>query len=59
MITTAFMSVPLGIAAALSAPVFQAIVPELVGKEALPDAIASYISTLPTELATVPQGKFR
>ncbi len=30
----------LGIAAALSAPVFQAIVPELVGKEALPDAIA-------------------
>jgi len=30
----------LGTAAALSAPVFQAIVPELVGKEALPDAIA-------------------
>jgi MFS family permease len=30
----------LGIAAALSAPVFQAIVPELVGKGALPDAIA-------------------
>lgn len=30
----------LGIAAALSAPVFQAIVPELVGKQALPDAIA-------------------
>jgi MFS family permease/quinol monooxygenase YgiN len=30
----------LGAAAALSAPVFQAIVPELVGKEALPDAIA-------------------
>ena len=29
-----------GLAAALSAPVFQAIVPELVGKEALPDAIA-------------------
>ena len=30
----------LGIAAALSAPVFQAIVPELVDKHALPDAIA-------------------
>lgn len=30
----------LGTAAALSAPVFQAIVPELVGNEALPDAIA-------------------
>lgn len=30
----------LGIAAALSAPVFQAIVPELVDKQALPDAIA-------------------
>lgn len=30
----------LGTAAALSAPVFQAIVPELVDKEALPDAIA-------------------
>jgi MFS family permease len=30
----------LGIAAALSAPVFQAIVPELVDKRALPDAIA-------------------
>ncbi|MBB6308581.1 MFS transporter [Xanthobacter tagetidis] len=30
----------LGIAAALSAPVFQAIVPELVNKQALPDAIA-------------------
>ncbi|MGU3492946.1 MFS transporter [Xanthobacteraceae bacterium A53D] len=30
----------LGIAAALSAPVFQAIVPELVDKPALPDAIA-------------------
>lgn len=30
----------LGIAAALSAPVFQAIVPELVDKEALPDAVA-------------------
>lgn len=30
----------LGIAAALSAPVFQAIVPELVSKQALPDAIA-------------------
>ena len=30
----------LGIAAALSAPVFQAIVPELVGRQALPDAIA-------------------
>ncbi|MEQ8291160.1 MAG: MFS transporter [Roseovarius sp.] len=30
----------LGVAAALSAPVFQAIVPELVGKQALPDAIA-------------------
>ncbi|HEV7326498.1 MAG TPA: MFS transporter [Bosea sp. (in: a-proteobacteria)] len=30
----------LGIAAALSAPVFQAIVPELVEKQALPDAIA-------------------
>ncbi|WP_369058255.1 MFS transporter [Caulobacter sp. 73W] len=29
-----------GIAAALSAPVFQAIVPELVGKPALPDAVA-------------------
>jgi MFS family permease len=30
----------LGIAAALSAPVFQAIVPELVDKQTLPDAIA-------------------
>lgn len=30
----------LGITAALSAPVFQAIVPELVGKGALPDAVA-------------------
>lgn len=30
----------LGIAAALSAPVFQAIVPELVDRQALPDAIA-------------------
>lgn len=30
----------LGIAAALSAPVFQAIVPELVNKQTLPDAIA-------------------
>ncbi len=30
----------LGIAASLSAPVFQAIVPELVDKQALPDAIA-------------------
>jgi MFS family permease/quinol monooxygenase YgiN len=30
----------LGIAAALSAPVFQAIVPELVNKQALPDAVA-------------------
>ena len=30
----------LGIAAALSAPVFQAIVPELVDKDALPDAVA-------------------
>lgn len=30
----------LGVAAALSAPVFQAIVPELVDKNALPDAIA-------------------
>src|SRR5690606_19219491 len=30
----------LGIAAALSAPVFQAIVPELVDTQALPDAIA-------------------
>lgn len=30
----------LGTAAALSAPVFQAIVPELVAKQALPDAIA-------------------
>lgn len=30
----------LGIAAALSAPVFQAIVPELVDKQVLPDAIA-------------------
>ncbi|WGF90277.1 MFS transporter [Marinivivus vitaminiproducens] len=30
----------LGIAAALSAPVFQAIVPELVDKQALPDAVA-------------------
>ncbi|WP_230980016.1 MFS transporter [Steroidobacter gossypii] len=30
----------LGIAAALSAPVFQAIVPELVDKQSLPDAIA-------------------
>lgn len=30
----------LGIAAALSAPVFQAIVPELVDKRALPDAVA-------------------
>ncbi len=30
----------LGVAAAISAPVFQAIVPELVDKEALPDAVA-------------------
>ncbi|GLU28217.1 MFS transporter [Brucella sp. NBRC 12950] len=30
----------LGISAALSAPVFQAIVPELVDKQALPDAVA-------------------
>ena len=30
----------LGVAAALSAPVFQAIVPELVDKSALPDAVA-------------------
>ncbi|MEP7456140.1 MFS transporter [Phyllobacterium sp. SB3] len=30
----------LGVAAALSSPVFQAIVPELVDKQALPDAIA-------------------
>jgi len=30
----------LGVAAALSAPVFQAIVPELVDKDALPDAVA-------------------
>lgn len=30
----------LGVSAALSAPVFQAIVPELVDKQALPDAIA-------------------
>jgi len=37
LLATTFL---LGMAAALSAPVFQAIVPELVGRRALPDAIA-------------------